>query len=108
MKEADDHMQNCDFLAIPHRLDRQLWDQLRATKKKVKHANQRAEKAKANVKKMEDRIQLEKTKLGVLLDAKDETTSGMIDGGDEAREGKGRGVGAVCSCSGGILCRPNG
>ena len=27
MKEADDHMQNCDFTEIPHIANKHLWDQ---------------------------------------------------------------------------------
>ena len=70
MKEVDDHMQNCDFVRITHVLDKKLWDQFKAIEKEVERANQKAEEVEAKVKKMEGRMQLEKTKLGALLNAK--------------------------------------
>ena len=57
-------MENCDFAGIPHVPDKKLWNQLQATEKGMEWANQRVEEAEAKVKKMEDRMQLAKTKLG--------------------------------------------
>ena len=71
MKEVNDHMQNCYFARILHVPDKQLWDQLQATKMEVEWSNQRAEVAEEKGK-VEERLQLAKTKPGGLLDAKDE------------------------------------
>ena len=62
-------MQNCDFAGIPRVPDNQLWDQLHATEE-VEWANQRAKEVRDKVNKMEDRMQLAKTKVGALQDPK--------------------------------------
>ena len=74
MKEADDHMKNCDFARIPQVPNKHLWDQLWALQKEVKHANQKAVEAVDKVKKMEECLELAKTKIGALLDAKENAT----------------------------------
>ena len=62
-------MQTC--VRILHAPDKQLWDRLQATKKEVKPANRRVEKAEINVQERKDCLQIAKTKLGALFDAKD-------------------------------------
>ena len=71
LREAKEHIQTCDFLGIPHVLDKKLWDQLQAKEKEAQHTNRQAKEVEAKVKKMENRMQLAKTKLGAFLDAKD-------------------------------------
>ena len=56
LKEADEHLQTCDYVGIPHVPDRQLWDQLQKKEKLIERANKRIEEAETKVQNMKDRL----------------------------------------------------
>ena len=64
-------MQHFDFVDIPHVPDQKLWDQLRATERQVKEANDWANKAKEKVRKLEECIELTRTKIGEGVNERD-------------------------------------
>ena len=49
LREAEEHLQTCDYYGIPHVLDWQLWDQLQEMEKLAERTNRRAEKAETKV-----------------------------------------------------------
>ena len=90
-------------------LIKKLWDQLHETKKEVEQANRRVEEAETTINKMEDHMQLAKTKLGAVRDAKDKTIHALDQQleeiwGEEGRGRKGQRVRDVYSYAGGVLC----
>ena len=52
LKEANERLPTGDFVRIPHVLDRELWEQLRAKEKEVDNVNQRAEEVEEKFKKL--------------------------------------------------------
>ena len=58
------------------------------TEKKLEEANDKATKAEENVKKMEDRIELTKTKIGALLEHNDNAIQELKKMLEEEREAK--------------------
>ena len=71
VKKTGDHMQHFDFVDIPHVPDQKFGDQLRATERQVKEANDQANKAKEKVRKLEECVELTRTKIGEGVNERD-------------------------------------
>ena len=85
MKEAYNHI--CDFGGIPHVADKYLWDKLRDIEKELERDNQQAEETEAKVMKMDSELlELAKTKIGALLDAKGDAIEELKQQVEQQRE----------------------